>query len=160
MQTSIKLQEPFNYSIILLVIAIGLVLIITFYFVYSRKRNKKQRPQKEEKEKAIPEKNIKNVPVIKGKYLNQLDSIEYKYTNNMIDIRKAYQLISETIRLFVFEITDITTQNYSLSEIKKLNIPNLYELIEEYYEPEFASKSTGDFSSSISKARRVIKEWN
>lgn len=158
MQTSIKLQEPFTYSIILLVIAISFVLVITFYFIYTKK--KKQKPQKEEKVKAIPEKNIKNVPVIKGKYLSQLDSIEYKYTSNMIELRKAYQLISEAIRLFVFEITDITTQNYSLAEIKKLNIPNLYELIEEYYEPEFASKSTGDFSSSISKARRVIKEWN
>lgn len=158
MQTSIKLQEPFRYSIMLLIIAIGVVLAITFYLIYSK--NKKQKPQKEEKVKAIPEKNIKNIPVIKGKYLNQLDSIEYKYTNNMIELRKAYQLISEAIRLFVFEITDITTQNYSLAEIKKLNIPNLYELIEEYYEPEFASKSTGDFSSSISKARRVIKEWN
>lgn len=158
MQTSIKLQEPFTYSIILLVIAISFVLVITFYFIYTKK--KKQKPQKEEKVKAIPEKNIKNVPVIKGKYLSQLDSIEYKYTSNMIELRKAYQLISEAIRLFVFEITDITTQNYSLAEIKKLNIPNLYELIEEYYEPEFASKSTGDFSNSISKARRVIKEWN
>ncbi len=36
----------------------------------------------------------------------------------MIELRKAYQLISEAIRLFVFEITDITTQNYSLKEIK------------------------------------------
>ncbi len=158
MQTSIKLQEPFTYSILLLIIAIGFVLAITVYLIYSR--NKKQKPQKEEKVKAIPEKNIKNVPVIKGKYLNELDSIEYKYTNNMIELRNAYQLISEAIRLFVFEITDITTQNYSLAEIKKLNIPHLYELIEEYYEPEFASKSTGDFSSSIDKARRVIKEWN
>ena len=61
--------------------------------------------------------------------------------------------------MFVFEITDITTQNYSLSEIKKLNIPILYDLIEEYYEPEFASKPKGDFEKSIIKARRVINEW-
>lgn len=158
MQTSVKLQEPFEYSIILLIIAISFVLLITIYLIYLK--SKKQKPKIEEKVKAIPEKNIKNIPVIKGKYLNQLDSIEYKYTNNMIELRKAYQLISESIRLFVFEITDITTQNYSLAEIKKLNIPNLYVLIEEYYEPEFASKSIGDFNSSINKARGVIRQWN
>ena len=159
MQTSINLQEPFTYSIIPLIIIIVLVILETCYLISLRKKNKKIIKEQEEV-KAIPEKNIKNIPVIKEKYLNQLDTIEYKYTNNMIELRKAYQLISEAVRLFVFEITDITTQNYSLMEIKKLNIPTLYELIKEYYEPEFASKSTGDFGNSINKARRVINEWN
>lgn len=159
MQTSINLQEPFTYSIIPLIIVLVLVVIETCYLIYSKKTKDKVK-EEETEVKAIPEKNIKNIPVIKGKYLNQLDTIEYKYTNEMIKLRQAYQLISEAIRLFVFEITDITTQNYSLTEIKKLDIPILYELIEEYYEPEFASKSVGDFSSSIKKARRVIKEWN
>ena len=159
MQTSINLQEPFAYSIIPVIITICLTLIETYYIIYSRKKERKDRVD-EVKVKAIPEKNIKNIPVIKEKYLNQLNTIEYRYTNNMIELRKAYQMISETVRLFVFEITDITTQNYSLAEIKKLNIPILYELIEEYYEPEFASKSVGDFTTSINKARRVINEWN
>lgn len=159
MQTTINLQEPFTYSIIPLIIILFLTLSITYYLIYSRKRKEKVK-EVESEVKVIPERNIKNVPVIKSKYLSQLDSIEYKYNNQMIELRKAYQLISEAIRLFVFEITDITTQNYSLLEIKKLNIPNLYELIKEYYEPEFASKSIGDFNSSINKARRVINEWN
>lgn len=161
MQTSINLQEPFTYSLIPLIIAINVVIIIiiTCYLIITRK-SKNQLKIKEEKIKEIPEKNIKNIPVIKNKYLDQLDSIEYKYKNNMIELRESYQMISETIRLFVFEITDITTQNYSLSEIKKLNIPHLYELIKEYYEPEFASKSIGNFDISINKARRVINEWN
>ncbi len=159
MQTSINLQEPFAYSIIPVIVTICLTLIETHYLIYSRKKKEKDRVD-EIIVKAIPEKNIKNIPVIKGKYLNQLDIIEYRYTNNMIELRKAYQMISENIRLFVFEITDITTQNYSLAEIKKLDIPILYELIKEYYEPEFASKSVGDFEASINKARRVINEWN
>lgn len=159
MQISIDLQEPFTYSIIPLIIVISLVLIESYYFIYLRNKNKKINIE-EKNVKEIPEKNIKNILVIKNKYLNQLDLIENKYTNNKIELRKAYQMISEAIRLFVFEITDITTQNYSLTEIKKLNIPNIYELIAEYYEPEFASKSVGDFNSAINKARRVIKQWN
>lgn len=159
MQTSINLQEPFTYSIIPLIITLCLTVTITCYLIYTRKKKEKVKVIENEI-KVIPEKNIKDIPVIKSKYLNQLNSIEYKYNNEMIELRKAYQLISETIRLFVFEITDITTQNYSLSEIKKLNIPILYELIKEYYEPEFASKSIGDFNNSINKARRVINEWN
>ena len=159
MQTFINLQEPFTYSLIPLIIVTFVIIAMTCYLIYSKKTKEKSKVDENEI-KVIPEKNIKNIPVIKSKYLNQLDTIEHKYTNEMIELRKAYQLISEAIRLFVFEITDITTQNYSLKEIKKLNIPDLDELIEEYYEPEFASKSVGDFNSSINKARRVIKEWN
>ncbi len=159
MQISIKLQDPFTYSNIPLIITIVFVVVVTFYLV-SLRNKKKNSIKKDDEIKEIPDRNIKNIPVIKGKYLNQLDTIEYKYINHMIELRKAYQLVSEAIRLFVFEITDITTQNYSLSEIKNLNIPNLYELIKEYYEPEFASKTIGDFNSSINKARRIIKEWN
>ena len=159
MQTSINLQAPFTYSVIPLIVTICLNIILTCYLIYTKKIKEKMKMEKEEI-KEIPEKNIKNIPVIKGKYINELDTIEYRYKNQMIELRQAYQLISQTIRLFVFEVTDITTQNYSLAEIKKLNLPILYELIEEYYEPEFASKSIGDFEMSINKARRVIKQWN
>ena len=157
MQTSINLQEPFAYSILPVFIIILLTAIIIYFFIYLRK---KKEVNNLDVVKAIPKNNIKNIPVIKRKYLKQLDEIENKYTNNNIELRKAYQMISEAIRLFVFEVTDITTQNYSLAEIKKINMPVLYELIEEYYEPEFASKSVGDFKVSINKARRVINEWN
>lgn len=158
MQTSINLQEPFTYSVIPLIISICIIVILTSYLIYTKKI--KEKTNKKEEIKEIPEKNIKNIPIIKGKYINELDTIEYRYKNEMIELRQAYQLISETMRLFVFEITDITTQNYSLEEIKKLNLPILYELIEEYYEPEFASKTVGNFENSINKARRVIKQWN
>ena len=93
-------------------------------------------------------------------FLRELAEIEEEYSNRKIELRKAYQLISENIRLFIFEVTDITTQNYSLMEIKKLNIPNLYETIAEYYEPEFSKKPSGDFINSVNKARRIINEWN
>lgn len=158
MQTTINLQNMFTYSLIPLIITISLFLLESIYYIYIKYRKKIIRIEENEV-KAISKKNIKNIPVIKEKYLRNLNSIEYKYENKIIELRKAYQLISENIRLFVFEITDITTQNYSLREIKKLNIPDLYMLIEEYYEPEFASRSIGDFKSSINKARRVIKEW-
>lgn len=158
MHTTIDLQEPFTYSILPLILIITIVIALTIYFIYLKKKKGKNNVE-QTKVKVIPEKNIKNVPVIKEKYLKQLDLIENKYTTKKIELRKAYQLISEAIRLFVFEITDITTQNYSLTEIKKLNMPELYELIKEYYEPEFASKSIGDFDTSINKARRVINEW-
>ena len=157
MQTSIKLQSLYNYSNIPLVIFGFLVIILTAYFILKVKKNKKTKIIKTEKKS---EENIKNILAKKEKYLKQLDKIDNKYKNKKIVLRKAYQQISATIRLFVFEVTNIKTQNYSLSEIKELNMPALYELIEEFYEPEFASRSEGDFEASINSARRVIEEWN
>lgn len=158
MRTTINLQEPFTYSLIPLMITFLLIIGFTIYIILSKK-TKENVKGKIEEVKVIPKRNIKNIPVIKNKYLQQLKDIENRYINKKIELREAYQLISEAIRLFVFEVTDITTQNYSLAEIKKINIPVLYELIEEYYEPEFASKTVGDFNCSINKARRVINEW-
>lgn len=161
MQTSINLQNMYNYSVwplllvflIFAIMTIGLIVILV-------KKNKRQVAVKKHDVKKIQEKKIKNIPVIKSKYIKKLNGIESKFKDKKIDLRKAYQEISETVRLFVFEVTDITTQNFSLSEIKKANIPGLYELIEEYYEPEFAEKSVGDFDDAINKARRIVSEWN
>ncbi len=159
MQTSINLQEPATYSIIPLII-VFILIIIEFYYLFYKKNNKnKINKIIKNKEKLIPEKNIKNIKLIKEKYFDKLNQVENKYKNKIINLREAYQLISEIIRLFVFEITDITTQNYSLSEIKKLNIPDLFNLIKEYYEPEFSNKVDGNFDEAINKARRVIEKW-
>ena len=154
MQTSVNLQGNFFYTGFLFILFICLFIGFTAYLFY-----KKFNKQEASVVKVIPEKNIKNVPVIKSKYLKQLYEIDTNFKNEKIALREAYQRISESIRLFVFEITDISTQNYSLSEIKKLEIPELYDLIEEFYEPEFSSKPEGDFNNSIAKARRVINEW-
>lgn len=157
MQTNVKLQEPYQYSMIPLIILIVLGIVVGVYWIYQKRKNGYS---SQENIVAISEKNIKNIPAIKQKHLQQLEIIENQYTTQQINLRKAYQCISEDIRTFVFEVTDITTQNYSLEEIKKINMPQLYELIKEYYEPEFASKSVGDFENSIHKARGIINEWN
>ena len=39
-------------------------------------------------------------------------------------------------------------------------MPILYELISEYYNPEFANISNGNFIYSIEKARGVVEKWN
>ena len=154
MQTSVSLQEPYSFSIVPIIVLIIIASALVFVLLFLKKN------QKEKSEvKAIPQKNIKNIPAIKNKHLRELEAIEYQYKSNKLELRKAYQMISENVRLFVFEVTDITTQNYSLMEIKKLNIPNLYETIAEYYEPEFSKKPSGDFINSVNKAKTIIQKF-
>ena len=154
MQTSVSLQEPYSFSIIPIIVLVIIAGALLFVILFLKKNKEEQLEVK-----AIPQRNIKNIPAIKNKHLRELEAIEYQYKSNKLELRKAYQLISENIRLFVFEVTDITTQNYSLMEIKKLNIPNLYETIAEYYEPEFSKKPSGDFINSVNKAKTIIQKF-
>jgi len=159
MQTSISLQDLYGYSVVPLLILFIVFSVMTGYIIFQKNNKEKAKNHKKEPP-SIPEKNIKNIPAIKNKYIEKINEIDNKYKNGKISLRKAYQEISEAVRFFIFEVTDISTQNFSLSEIKNVNVPGLYDLIEEYYEPEFASKTNGDFDNAISKARRIINEWN
>jgi len=154
MQDFTELQPPFSYSIYPIILVIILLVLLTIYFFMSR--NKKEY-------KALPEVkeiNLKDLNVIKRKYLKQLEQVSTKVDNNAISTRIAYQKISIIVRSFVYEVTNIKVSHYTLRDIKKLNMPILYELIEEYYAPEFSKHSSGDIKDSLEKTRKVIERWN
>ena len=161
MQTSVKLQEMMRYSIlpiiiVFILIIIGIILLVRF----RKKKEKVMQITKKEEVKVIPEKNIKNIPAIKNKFLKQLEKIEKEHEKKNIELRESYQKISILVRTFIFEVTDIKTQNYSLKEIEKLNMPEVYDLIKEFYKPEFSEKPEGDFLNSINKVKEVINKWH
>ena len=153
MQTSVNLEPSFSYSILYWVICLTIILIFVLWFLEKNKKEENVVPK-------IESDNNPNIKSIKLKYLKKLTILENKIDKKEITIRKAYQNLSSIIRYFVHSITGIKVQNYTLEDIKKLNMPMLYELIKEYYRPEFAEKSLVDIKSSIEKKRKVIKKWN
>ena len=70
------------------------------------------------------------------------------------------QELSKITRHFVYEATGIKVHNYTLQEIKGTNLSGLYSIISECYTPEFSVDKNGDIYGSITKARKVIEEWN
>lgn len=154
MQISVALQNSFVFEIILLVILIIFILGMTIYFALKKSKKK----QKEEIE--IKEVNSKDKKEIQKKYLKDLDKLSKEVEENKVNSREAYQKLSTIIRYFVYEVTNIKVQNYTLKEIKKINMPILYELIQEYYKPEFARQFLGNIKLSIDKTRKVIEKWN
>lgn len=154
MQISVNLQDFIFSPIVFLLLFLLIILIMTIYMLKIKKK-------KEIKE--IPE--IKNIPLndrksITQKYIKKLNVLEQKMDNRKIELRLGYQELSTIIRHFVYEVTNIKVQNYTLEEIKKIDMPKLYELVREYYTPEFSEKSFGDIKSSIEKTRKVIEKWN
>lgn len=155
MQIDTSLQEPFSYSIYPILFFLGLLLLpilVSFLKKYIKIPKKQQ--------SVYNYYVTKDIYTIKYEYLNKLNMLESELDGGMITSRKAYQELSMTIRLFVYELTGVEVQSYTLKEIKKLNIPVLYELIKEYYDPEFSKLSKGNIKLSIDKTRGVIQRWN
>lgn len=151
MQVQTELKPMFSYSFIpILIIILLLILTIVIYKYIKKKEIQKQ--------VVIP--NHKDLMEIKRRYLLKIQELENNLNEKKISNRKSYQDLSSIIRNFIFEATNIKVQNYTLKEIKMINIPILYDLVNEYYDPEFSIISKGNIISSINKTRMVIERWN
>lgn len=158
MKTSITLQEPFSYSMIPMIVVGTLVALYGIYLIVSIL----QKQPKKKIATAVPKKIISpaDIRTIKSKYLAELENIKQALWTQQISTRDAYQKMSLCIRHFVYEVSGIQVQNYTLEDIKGLHMPGLEALIAEYYAPEFAMTSMSDSSASIERTKRVIELWN
>lgn len=162
MSITVDLQDMYSYSFAMIVIAGILVVgLLIFALVMRMKRKRKKRKIKNPVSKTEMSVAKMAQPDIKQKYFGQLYFLEKNCRNNEISNRMAYQELSKIIRYFVYEITGIKVHNYTLQEIAAVQLPSdIYSLIRECYEPEFAIDGNGDICGSITKARKVIAEWN
>ena len=161
MSTSVSLQEPFSYSLELLLLLIGLAILplIVMFLVKLLRWGKAVAPKKKEvqEEKKEPVDKEK----VRSKYLNVIDGLEKQYKDQKIDDRAAYLGLSEAVRNFVHEFTGMNTQNLTLNEIGELGLPSLYNLIKDFYRPEFAYDSGDtDVDQSFEISRKVVRTWN
>ena len=154
MQIDVNLKAPFSYSWIPIVVLL-IVLLLPFIYLLLKKLGVFNL-----KKNNILNFTAKDINSIKYKYLNKLNDLDKSLNDKKITSRKAYQELSMLIRLFVYELTGLEVQSCTLKDIKKLNIPVLYELIKEYYDPEFSKISKGNIKVSIEKTKEVISRWN
>ncbi|MBQ2803716.1 MAG: hypothetical protein IJF07_07445 [Lachnospiraceae bacterium] len=155
MQITVELQNMFSYSFIgpLLFIILLLVPLMILVIRYLKTVPPTPAPAN------IPSGNIKNIYAIKTKHKKFLLDIEQKYLEKQISDKVAYQELSAVMRFFVYEMTGMKAQNFTLQEIQKANMPKLYELVAEYYVPEFATEHNNNIQDSLDRARKVIDQW-
>lgn len=160
MQTSVKLQDMMSYSLILTIIAVAVIVLPIIAFVIFKliKFKPKKQPQKQVQPVVI-RKNY-DPASLKSLYLNKIREIEMRYNEGQVDNRGAHQELSRVVRDYCSEASAIPADKLTLQEIGRLNVPSLYTLIKEFYEPEFAYESAKDMNSSFSGAREVITLWN
>ena len=157
MKTSVELQGPFSYLIIWVILAVLFIGAVVFSQIFFRKKlGDRLKKEKQIRIKKIAESTLEG---LKRKYIGELTCIEMDLRNQNITVRQAYRdRLFAGIILF-FDVTGIKVQKYSLSEIRRVNIPQLTQLVKEYYEPEFALESRMDVMSSMGRTRSVIESW-
>ncbi len=158
MKISVDLEDPISYMLIWLILGIVFLAAAIFLQIYFRKKfgDKLKRPKKIKIKKPKP----KTLQEIRSSYMSKLGNIEAQLRGGRISIRQAYQDMSSCIRGFIFEATGIPVEKYTLSEIRQVNIPALTQLVEEYYEPEFARFTYADVNKSLYKTRKVLELWH
>lgn len=153
---TVELQDMMSYSKIgiigLLVVVAIMIVTVVLFLVFKLRKN-----MPEPVVQIVSENKINHA---KQKYNKLLMNLEYRYQNGRVGEKEAYQELSKYIRHFVYDVTGIRVQNYTLEEIGRINMPMLYQLIAECYAPEFSADATGDLAGSIKKAREVIYGWN
>lgn len=162
MATKIKLQEPFSYSLVFLIVLIALILLPVIIYLTLRvveyvKSRQRSVVKKTDEEKII----IYDLEICRKEYSAKIDMIAANYSMGKLPSRKAYIELSAAVREFVTKVTGVKASNFSLNEIRANCKPDLYILIEKFYQPEFAKDEANEgFDRAINEARRVVLGWN
>jgi len=160
MVTSVELQDPMSYYLFWIILAIVAVVVAIFLQVFFRILLKDQLRKKKKKKPKIRKVSKKPLPVLKWEYLQKMDYLERRVFSGSLNQRNSYVELSGLIRDFVHDVTGIKVQNYSLREIRRVGIPSLTALVQEYYEPEFARQSMADIRASMFRTRKAIELWS
>ena len=173
---SVELQEPISYSLYILItglvmMAVALVVFYVFWKRFIDFKNGNRKTLRPKKKAPVV------LSVLRRKYLRQIARLEKGLVEQKVDARTAYQELSRIVRAFAGEATGIQIQNYSLAEVKFLNIPQLTTLISAIYKPEFEintplifvqnqdeqSRESAVFNEALERAiaqtKGVISSW-
>lgn len=161
METTITLQDPFSYSLVpivlLLSVLIGSALVFLTLHLKKKKRRNTEKTAKQPENKPTV---LLTREQVRKKYLKLADDLGKDYQSGAMSQRECYQNLSQCVRHFVSDMSGRDVTKMTLTELQLMGMPELKQLIEEYYEPEFAKESKADVTGAIARTKKVIEEWN
>ncbi len=165
MNFSVELQKPMSFAVWPLIL-IGCLLLAAVLFVIIRKiiaDNKRRQMEKkllEEKKKREPVVVKPSLQELKNQYLAKLAQLESDFLGGKIESRDAYEELSNIFRTFIYDATGTPAHKYTLYDMRGLDKPIVYNLVNNYYAPEFSKDTKGNIIESIDFTKRAIFEWN
>ena len=155
---TVELQHPVSYSIQYFLIGLAVAALAAFFISLAAWRFRMILAGRAGGGKAVKPPKIV-LRVIKSKYRGQINRLQAGLAQGAVTERVAFQELSRIIRQFVHEATRLNVQNFSFREIQALNIPQLTQLVREYYTPEFAESASGDLYGALGRTAQVMEAW-
>lgn len=165
MSFSVELQKPMSFAV-WPIVALGCLLLAAVLFVIIRKlvenykKNLAEKKRLEEERKKEPVVVKPSLQELKNKYLEKIAQLESDFLGGKIESREAYTELSNLFRTFIFDATGTPAHKYTLYDMRGLDRPIVYNLVNNYYAPEFSKDTKGNILESIEFTKRAVFEWN
>ena len=167
---TVELQPPFSFWTGWLVT--GLVLITAAAALYALFRWRLRDLLRDPAAPQIHRPSERDLTRFRQRALAELADMEKEYRDGGLSARETSQRLSSLVRGFVGDVTGISLQECTLRDIRRLRIPVLTGLVQEYYVPEFADydEVSGDTAGSrgisresvlqsLLRTRKAIERW-
>ena len=156
---TVQLQDSLSLSIWWLVLAAALVALAAVLWFVVRKRFPRRIHEKTKREKQPEPPAAEGLEGLKTEYLQRMKVTSMRLSVGRLSLRDAYQTMSADLREFVEKACGVRVREMTLSEIRALGIRPLTELVQNYYEPEFALQSEANAKRSFEMTCNVIRRW-
>lgn len=161
MNISVRLNNPFSYArwpivLLFIVLLISAVVFLILWIVKKENAKKKNAPKVVAPMPSLPPTRGQ----VKMRYLQMVDQYEMDYQKGTLSQRDCYQNLSQCVRHFASDMSGRDVTKLTLTELGLIGMPEVKNLIEEYYEPEFAKESKADVEGAIARTKKVMEEWN
>lgn len=158
MKISVEVEKAYGFPsfyIIIGIILFAAAVALLIYIIYRIRHRDKYETEKKPKEIKLSEKEK-----LRRKYLDELYSLDVKFSQGSIDERTLNEQLSKICRDFVHKISGQDTNKMTLSELRHASgLIGLSRAIALFYQPEFAPKARASAKYNINAAREVISKW-
>lgn len=139
-------------------LALLVLLAVVVYYVLSLVLTRSPRPQPD----LTVDRDAEERLDARSTCLGEIDRIESQVRRGEIELRRAHQELSETVRSYVDTVTTLPARTMSLADLRAAAPGELAYAIELMYPPEFAPEhddARERFDAALHHARRVVATW-
>jgi hypothetical protein len=96
---------------------------------------------------------------LKGRYLAELDTLQRRFDDGLIDERELHHRLSHTVRRFAAEHGAPGALSMTAADLDAAGHPELSEVVTGYQPPQFMATPASDPPLSVTAARELIASW-